>query len=194
MNKKTNTNILLKVFKIIVVIIGVLFLLFGIFGLTTELSADKANTVGLVLSSFFMGIGVLLIYHGLRKPKTAPPSPAIEAKPSEALQETEKAVIKDQPDKPVKEETADSEDEPWQKKFLIISTYIEIIFTLFIMVTMAIFGYAGFKGGEMGFMVGIFAIASIIAFSAAISALIVALRGIRHSRQVKGISIYLTVG
>ena len=90
MNKKTNTNILLKAFKIIVVIIGVLFLLFGIFGLTTELSADKANTLGLVLSSFFMGIGVLLIYHGLRKPKTAPQSPVIETKPSETLPETEK--------------------------------------------------------------------------------------------------------
>ena len=46
---------------------------------------------------------------------------------------------------------------PWQATLLAWLSLVAVLFFFLIVVLAIIFGYAGFKGGEMGTMIGIFA-------------------------------------
>ncbi len=53
--------------------------------------------------------------------------------------------------------SASSLRRPWQAPLLAWLSLVAVLFLFLIVVLSAIFGYAGFKGGEMGTMIGIFA-------------------------------------
>jgi len=183
-----------NVLKTVELIIGVLFILFGLMGGVIELTSDKTDTFGLILSIFFIAIGAALIYFAKRKVKIKP----------EIIREQ---VISANAPKPAHKSENDSEipfkenankQFPWQRQFCIVSAYIELVFVSLSLIIFTVFGYAGFEAGEMGTMFGmLMAIVSIV-LVAGISVRIVALRGIKNNERWgallnMGLMIVLTV-
>jgi hypothetical protein len=169
-----------KIFKTIELIIGVLFILFGLMGGAIELTSDKADKIGFVLSLFFMIIGATLIYFARRKAKEYPPERIREQNISANI-----------PNPPHKSETdnevpfienADKQF-PWQRQFCIVSAYIELVFVSISLIIFTVFGYAGFEAGEMGTMFGMLMAIISIVLVAGISVRIVALRGIKNNER-----------
>jgi len=174
---------LLKGLKISLVVIGILLLLFGGIGGIIELSADQAEVAGLILSPLFIGLGILLIYIGLRKPSPPKPIRMVEKERYEASLAVQKEIPKEPLVEQKNEETTYIENSPWQKKLLIISAYIELIFIVLIFVAAVFFGYAGIESGGMGVIIGFTMFITIIIFSAIMAVRIVSLWGIQKNKR-----------
>lgn len=163
-----------RFFKITSIFFGALLVLFGIIGGILELSSEQADTTGRVLAPVFIVLGAVFLYLGLRKKRNAAPDVSVREAPSESSRE----VAEKKPEISQEEAIADPVYSPWQRKFLIVSGSMELIFLSITIIVASFFGVAGFSEGEMGTMVGFLMFGAAIGLGAIIAARAVALWGI----------------
>jgi len=179
-----------KVIKTVSVVFSTLFIIFGIYGGVRELTAEKTDQSGLVLSVVFITSGVFLLYTGIRKkrkrlPRGLDQADVIQGKTEssadlkmEVLPENtimvENNIVSEQSGHKLVKTSATA----WQWTALIVSAWVELVFFALGIVFALVFGVAGFKAGEMGAMVGILMVMAVIGITIIVSVRIVALWGL----------------
>ncbi len=157
-----------KVLKIFLIAVSVLLILFSIYGGVTELTAEKTDTVGIVLAVIFLFLGSFLFFLGIRRNKVK--KPVVKDIP------LENAHVKPDPVETIGRNEAGRS--VWQRTALIVSAWVELVFFILGIVFALIFGVAGFKAGEMGAIVGILMVMAVIGITIIVAARIVALWGL----------------
>jgi hypothetical protein len=182
-----------KVIKILLIFVAGFLIFFGLVGVIMELTSENTELFGIILGVVFILIGGSLLNMGIRGGKNEPSGttetsgipeeqdPADTATGVEHRMETEtsSAVPAAVEDPAILEPGSDESPHSfWQRKALIISSWIELVFFALGIVFALFFGVAGFVAGEMGAMLGILMVTALIGIAMIVSVRIVALWGL----------------
>ncbi|RKX69819.1 MAG: hypothetical protein DRP60_16280 [Spirochaetes bacterium] len=164
-----------KVLKILLIFVAAFLIVFGIAGGIIELTSEGTDLFGVGLSVVFIIIGGSLLNLGIRGGKDK----ASETPEPEAVSNAQ-PVVPTAVEGPVTVESvpAESLSPFWQRKALVISSWVELVFFALGIIFALIFGVAGFVAGEMGAMVGIIMVMVLVGIAMVVSVRIVALWGL----------------
>jgi len=190
--RQAGDQLMKKVFKILLIFVAGFLIFFGLVGVIMELTSENTELFGIILGVVFIIIGGFLLNMGIRMGKDKPIETTEtsgipeEKEPAEAATgvdhrmetETPPAVPAAVEEPEILESGSDEVLHSfWQRKALIISSWIELVFFTLGIVFALIFGVAGFVAGEMGAMVGILMVIALIGIVMIVSVRIVALWG-----------------